>query len=136
MHMNKTIIFIAVGVVLLGGLFFFLQPVVMDQGPAAKTFEFTVSNGERVSGPELMQVNLGDSVTIAVITDKEYEMHVHGYDDATADTGINVRAAMTFTATLAGRFPVELHYLDQEARGDEEGRGTELELTTLEVLPK
>jgi hypothetical protein len=53
----------------------------------------------------------GDRAVIVVRTDAGEEIHMHGYDiERTVTPGKPIR--MPFTATIPGRFEVELHHPD------------------------
>ncbi|NYI44995.1 hypothetical protein BJ993_002075 [Nocardioides aromaticivorans] len=71
-----------------------------------------VRNGEVVGGVQQLEVSLGESVTIEVLSDEADEMHVHGYDLA-EDLEAGEPGAVTFDADIPGEFDVELedHHL-------------------------
>jgi hypothetical protein len=74
----------------------------------APTARFEVANGTVVSGPRTVEVAVGSQVILEVVTDKNDELHVHGYDKEVAvRPGRPGRVA--FTADVAGVFEVELH---------------------------
>lgn len=66
-----------------------------------------LSDGE-LSGPEVFEVDLGDTVNVWVLADVDDEMHVHGYDithELEAGEPFNLR----FSADVPGIFEVEVH---------------------------
>jgi FtsP/CotA-like multicopper oxidase with cupredoxin domain len=67
--------------------------------------------GGKVSGvPTTVKVKLGSTVALVVTSDVADEVHFHGYDkSANVAKGGTVR--IVFTATLPGRFEVELENL-------------------------
>jgi hypothetical protein len=74
----------------------------------APTARFEVAKGKVVSGPRTVEVAVGSEVIIEVVTDRNDELHVHGYDKEVAvRPGRPGRVA--FTADVAGVFEVELH---------------------------
>lgn len=123
--MNKLIIYIALGVLVLGGLFYFLKPQpapVVNQDSSIKVFQLVVADRKLVAGPNVIQVNQGDSVTIGITADETNELHLHGYDLEVAFEK-NSYSTISLVANLSGRFALELH----------EGK---IEIGALEVLPK
>ena len=79
-----------------------------------------ISAGE-VTGPDIVEVDLGEAVDIWVLSDIHDEIHVHGYDlffDLEAGVPLN----LTFSADIPGVFEVEVHtghthLLDIEVQG-------------------
>jgi heme/copper-type cytochrome/quinol oxidase subunit 2 len=72
-----------------------------------RTLEVTVQDAKAVGGVQHLTVDKGDRVSITVTSDVEDEVHVHGYDlmqDVAPGEPVQIR----FTATIAGRFEVEL----------------------------
>lgn len=151
--MNKNaLLFIALGIAVLVGLFLFLRPMPAPEGatgaeapaaaasvaPAAKpeqasarliagpaaarVFEIVVSKGQRVSGPADIQVREGENVTLKLTSDQNDELHLHGYD-LHLSLRAGVPAALAFQAAHSGHFDFELHHAHTV-------------LGSLEVLPK
>jgi len=141
--MNRPAVLILVlGVLVLTGLALLLRPAprpatpqapaAASTGPAqaaapaqtaqARSFDIVVSQGHRVAGPELIQVNAGDNVVLRVTSDRDDELHLHGYD-----LRLHLRAgepgALAFQAVHSGHFDYELHH-------------ARLELGALEVQPR
>ena len=81
------------------------QPTVPE--PQAPTIDVSVRNGAPVGGIARATVTQGDPVRIVVRSDVADEVHVHGYD-LTADVSPGAPAEITFDATLAGGFEIEL----------------------------
>ena len=70
-----------------------------------------VVNGEPEGGIVRQSVSEGDEVVLVVKSDVADEIHLHGYDKSTEVTAGGT-ARLPFTATIPGRFEVEL-----ESRG-------------------
>lgn len=81
----------------------------------------TIRGGEPVGGIVRAEAHKGDPVVLVVRSDVADEVHVHGYD-LTANVAPGKPVRMQFTATLTGRFEIEL-----------EGRGKQI--AQLTVLP-
>ena len=79
--------------------------------PAPRTITIRVVSGVPQGGIARPKVKKGDRVVIVVRTDAGEEVHMHGYDiERTVTPGKPVR--LPFTATIPGRFEVELHHPD------------------------
>jgi outer membrane lipoprotein SlyB len=79
--------------------------------PAPRTVTIRVVGGVPQGGIARPKVKKGDRVVIVVRTDAGEEVHMHGYDiERTVTPGKPVR--LPFTATIPGRFEVELHHPD------------------------
>ena len=79
--------------------------------PAPTTVTIRVVGGVPQGGIARPKVKKGDRVVIVVRTDAGEEVHMHGYDiERTVTPGKPVR--LPFTATIPGRFEVELHHPD------------------------
>jgi hypothetical protein len=143
--MNKnTLLFLALAVAVLVGLFGLLHPStetpvpqpaepvhiaataasapVIAELPKPKRFELVVSKARLVSGPATIQVHEGDELELQITSDRADELHLHGYDLHLSLTA-NEPALLKLKAEHSGRFDYELHH-------------AHLELGTLEVLPK
>ena len=80
--------------------------------PAAPTVvKITVVNAAPQGGIVRETVKQGDKVVISVTSDTADEIHLHGYD-LKRDVAAGGTARIPFTATIPGRFEVEL-----ESRG-------------------
>lgn len=89
--------------------------------PPRSDYLFVIAGGKLVSGPATMSVAQGRSVAIQVQSDRDDELHLHGYDLSLPVTA-GTMAELSFEAKRSGRFPLEMH----ESR---------LELGALEVQP-
>lgn len=67
----------------------------------------TVSGGVPSAGIVRKTVEEGDRVVLLVTSDVADEIHLHGYD-LTRDVAAGAAARVEFTATIPGRFEVEL----------------------------
>lgn len=140
---SNQLVYIALAIVLLAGLFFLFKPKQESQTqkipPAPqfqtqsaspseqpesniKTFELVIKQKELVSGSETLKINEGDQVVIKVTADEAEEFHIHGYDNF-VDLLPNQQKELKFTANLTGRFIFEL----EKSKTD---------LGALEVSPK
>ncbi len=78
---------------------------------ASAAVSFTVEGGERVSGPEQIEVAVGETVAITVTSDTADEVHVHGYNKTVA-LRPGEPATLEFEASIAGVWEIELHDSD------------------------
>ncbi len=69
--------------------------------------DVTIANGE-VTGPATFTFDLGDTVSIPVVSDVDDEVHVHGYD-LFFDIVAGVPLTIEFLADVPGVFEVEVH---------------------------
>jgi protein-disulfide isomerase len=76
-----------------------------------KVVSIVVVNGAPKGGIVRQTVSKGDRVVLVVKSDVADEIHLHGYDKST-DVTAGGTARLPFTATIPGRFEVEL-----ESRG-------------------
>jgi plastocyanin len=74
-------------------------------GGVPRTFDVTVTNGSSMS-PDHLSVKAGDRVTINIRSDKDGEVHLHGYDIA-LDARPGEVTSHTFTANQTGDFEIE-----------------------------
>lgn len=137
---NNPVWFIAVGLVVLGGLFILLKPQQQSQNTTQvtsslnqtissptpdsniKKFDLVINGKKLVSGEETIKVNQGDEVVIKVTSDENDEFHIHGYDKF-ADLKPNQPAEIKFIANLTGRFIFEME-------------NSKTDIGALEVQPK
>lgn len=87
---------------------------------AAQEFDFEIAKG-KVSGPPSLAVHQGQRVRIRVRSDREDELHLHGYD-LSAPLPAGEIVTLGFIADRGGRFELELHH-------------AQLQLGALEVQP-
>ena len=109
--MARSLILIAVIVLILGGLFFVLRPESPSGVPRDRTFDLSVEGGEM--SPAEISVNEGDNVTLRVSADEPMEFHLHGYD-VEQEVGPGQKARLHFEADLTGRFEIEDHESESE----------------------
>ncbi len=77
--------------------------------PKPTTVTIVVENGAPKGGIERAKVKKGDRVVLVVRSDVADEVHLHGYDrSAEIEGGV---AKIAFTASVPGRFEVELERL-------------------------
>lgn len=81
--------------------------VGLAQAPG-KSFELALADGRVPSERETLRVKKGDRVELRWTSDRPIELHLHGYD-LEAKVAPQAPARMTFTASIAGRFPVTEH---------------------------
>jgi hypothetical protein len=75
------------------------------------TIRIVVEGGRPRGGIQRPTVEKGEKVVIVVRADAGEEVHLHGYDlDAPVRPGTPTR--LRFTATIPGRFELELHHPD------------------------
>jgi hypothetical protein len=104
-----------------------LEPTTTETGtttaaaPEPMQLVVTVRGGQPVDGIVRVTAHKGDRVVVVVRSDVADEVHVHGYD-LMADVAPGKPVRIQFTATLTGRFEIEL-----------EGRGKQI--AQLTVLP-
>ena len=70
------------------------------------TVEIEVEDGE-VKGPDSVDVELGQEVSIAITSDVADHVHVHGYDKL-VDLEPGKQAVLRFVANIPGAWEVEL----------------------------
>ena len=90
--------------------------------PVSRTFDLVVTRGRLTSGPSTLALTQGDLVVLRVRSDRDDELHVHGYDLSLA-LSANQTGSLAFQADRSGRFDIELH----------QGGG---EIGALEVQPR
>lgn len=90
--------------------------------PDPRVVELVVRDGQRIAGPDRIELRQDELLTLRVSSDSADELHLHGYD-----LHLHLRpgepAELTFRAVHTGRFEYELHK-------------THLPLGSLEVLPR
>ncbi|MGZ5359125.1 MAG: hypothetical protein ACXWF9_09045 [Solirubrobacterales bacterium] len=79
-----------------------------------ETFEIELRDGAPAGGVGELEVAKGDTVRIAVRSDEDAEVHVHGYEieDEVAPGAVT---RLKFTADIDGKFEIEAH---SHATGD------------------
>jgi uncharacterized cupredoxin-like copper-binding protein len=123
----RLLLFVVLGVAVLAGLFLLLRPAPETPVPAVATpaaetavpaastnvFELQVQGGRLVSGPAVIQVRQGETLTLRVTADAADELHLHGYDSLLR-LQPGQTAELTLQAEHAGRFEFELHHAHRE----------------------
>ena len=109
--MARSLILIAVIVLVLGGLFFLLRPDSPPGGSQERMFDLSIEDGEM--SPAEISVDEGDSVTLRVSSDEPMELHLHGYD-VEQEVEPGKKARLHFEADLTGRFEIEDHESESE----------------------
>ncbi|CAM3850685.1 hypothetical protein [Smaragdicoccus niigatensis] len=77
----------------------------------AEVPEFILHNGAKVSGPDTVSVKSGDTVKFTVISDKDDQLHIHGYDKE-IELKSGQFQTVEFKATITGKFEIEIHSND------------------------
>lgn len=90
--------------------------------PSQTLINIIIKDGKLVSGPETTQVKEGDKVSLNIVSDKDLEVHLHGYDKS-VELKANAPGSIDFTADQTGRFIYEIE-------------DTSTEIGAVEVLPK
>lgn len=72
-----------------------------------RTIEVTFAGGQATGGVRTESVRLGETILLRVTSDVEEEVHVHTYD-VVADVAAGQTAELRVTATIPGRFEVEM----------------------------
>ncbi len=80
----------------------------LDAWAAELTFDLPLQNGRVPENMQLIRVKQGDVVTLRWTADRPALLHLHGYDLEWRVQPGSV-GSVTFTARLAGRFPVHTH---------------------------
>ena len=79
--------------------------------PKPTTIAIVVKQGRPSGGIKRPTIQKGDKVVIVIRTDAGEQVHLHGYDiEKPVTPGTPVR--IPFTASLPGRFELELHHPD------------------------
>ncbi|WP_223668680.1 hypothetical protein [Kangiella shandongensis] len=81
----------------------------------------------KVKGEQTLKFNQGTSINIEIKSDKNMELHVHGYD-IKLDLKAGITAKLSFDAQVAGRFSVTRH--------DAHGNDSHGALFYIEIYPQ
>lgn len=134
----RTLGWIAAAVLLLAGLYVVLTPAVRDSGSAAgpaahRSFELSIGPPDPAAGFPSFTAMQGDTITLAIRSDRPGEVNVHGYEKRVA-IGPGEESALSFVVKDAGVFPVHLH----ELAGPDAHHGDIMHrhLATIEVQPR
>jgi hypothetical protein len=110
-----------------------IAPPAAAQAATAKQFSFAIKQRKLDAVDSTVRVVKGDTVELVFTGDEPAELHLHGYD-ITLDLKPNEPGKIQFTATIAGRFPLEVHRF---GTGKKTGRShITRPLLYVEVLPR
>ena len=73
-----------------------------------KEFEINIVNRKMTLDPPLISVEVGDQVLLNIKSDENLRFHIHEYDHEIMLMADEVRV-LSFSATLPGRFDIEIH---------------------------
>ena len=73
-----------------------------------RVLELAIHNAESPAKPPVLSVLQNDRVVVRLTSDKPLHVHLHGYE-IESDVVPNVVTSLRFTATVTGRFPIEIH---------------------------
>ncbi len=128
---TRNILVLIIAIAGLGGLYLFLSSSIEpSETSRQREFELTISNRRLNLDPPIIRLNQNDEVTFTITADEDAEFHVHTYD-AETEVGPDEVAILTFKATLAGRYDLELHLPTPQG----EGEGEEIVVGAIEVSP-
>ena len=99
-----------------------LAPACGSEGPKERRFTIQLEGGQPVGGTATFQVKQNDTVTFAISSDAQAEVHLHGYD-LEQEVAPGETATLSFAANATGRFLIEVE-------------DTEAQVGYLEVLPR
>jgi hypothetical protein len=110
-----------------------IAPPATAQAATAKQFSFAIKQRKLDAADKVVRVVKGDTVELVFTGDEPTELHLHGYD-IKLDLKANEPGKIQFTATIAGRFPLEVHRF---GTGTKAGRSHITgPLLYVEVLPR
>jgi len=110
-----------------------IAPPATEQAATAKQFSFAIKQRKLDAADKVVRVVKGDTVELVFTGDEPTELHLHGYD-IKLDLKANEPGKIQFTATIAGRFPLEVHRF---GTGTKAGRSHITgPLLYVEVLPR
>src|SRR4051812_34849426 len=75
---------------------------------AELTFDIRIERGRVGEAMQRIRVTQGDIVRLRWTTDRPLVLHLHGYD-IEKRLAAGVVGELTFTAAIAGRFPIHFH---------------------------
>lgn len=88
-------------------------PPSTTTAPGLRTIEVTYAGGQVTGGVRTESVPLGETFVIRATSDIADEVHLHAYD-VVADVAPGQTAELRVTATIPGRFEVELEKKGQQ----------------------
>jgi endonuclease YncB( thermonuclease family) len=110
-----------------------IAPPATARAATAKQFSFAIKQRKLDAADKVVRVVKGDTVELVFTGDEPTELHLHGYD-IKLDLKANEPGKIQFTATIAGRFPLEVHRF---GTGTKAGRSHITgPLLYVEVLPR
>jgi len=123
----RALVFVLIAGAVLVGLWHVFKPAApartaVAAASGARSIDWVLRDGQLVSGPEIVQATVGETLLLRVRGNQRDELHVHGYD-VTRDLPADHLVALELPLTHSGRFDVELHHSHQV-------------LTVLEVQPR
>jgi FtsP/CotA-like multicopper oxidase with cupredoxin domain len=77
-------------------------------GAAERRFELAVHDGKLADAPPTLKVTQGDDVVLALTSDRDLELHLHGYS-LTMKLTAGKAETWRFAVPTAGRFPLGVH---------------------------
>jgi hypothetical protein len=130
--MNRSLVLRVATVVVIAAVLAGLLHFAPRVAPAtAKTYTLVLKEGALASGPSLISVNQGDTVTLNLASDRSGQLMIHGYEQelsghegdlAVADGG---HTTFVFVASRSGRYMVHFHREDQH-----------IEIAQIDVQPR
>ena len=111
-----------------------IAPPATAQAAAAKQFSFAIKKRKLDAADNVVRVVKGDTVELVFTGDEPTELHMHGYD-IKLDLKANEPGKIQFTATIAGRFPLEVHRFGTDTKAGRRSHVTG-PLLYVEVLPR
>jgi hypothetical protein len=88
------------------------EPPTSQTAAGKQVISVSVTNGQVSPAPAPVDVKLGGSLIIEVMSDTNDEIHVHGYE-ITAPVTAGQPTRIPVAATIPGQFDVELHSSSQ-----------------------
>jgi len=102
------------------------SPVQPAEAPqTVKNFRVTIENTKPGVTAPVLKATQGDALTIDITSDRPGTVEIHGYQKK-VDVAPGRVSTLSFAASIAGRFPIDLHGRD----------GRHLDVTALEVQPR
>lgn len=132
------ILWVAFAILVLGGLYLGLQTTLKeDEAGELQSAAYRLSISALSPGEVLpvFKATQGDTVTLAIRSDRPGELDVHGYEKK-IDLEPDGEVTLTFTADKAGAFPMYLHMHEPLDPNEPDGPVSHRHLATLDVQPK
>jgi hypothetical protein len=77
-------------------------------GGAERPFELAIHDGKLAKSPPTLKVSQGDDVVLELSSDRDLELHLHGYS-LTFKLAAGKPAVWRFAVPTSGRFPLAVH---------------------------